>query len=72
MYSYFNEILTKDQCAFRQCHNTQHSLLIIVENLKKSLNNNGVGGMLLIDLSKAFYYLRHYLLIAKLAAYNFD
>ena len=54
MYSYFNEILSKHQCGFRQGHSTQHSLRLMLEKLKKSLNNSGVGGMILTDLSKAF------------------
>ena len=57
MYSYFNQILSKHQCGFRQGHSTQHSLLLMVEKLKKSLDNSGVGGMLLTDLSKAFDFL---------------
>ena len=44
----------------------------MVEKLKPGLDNSGVGGMLLTDLSKAFDCLRHDLLIAKLAAYGFD
>ena len=72
MYSYFNQILSKHQCGFRQGNSTQHSLLLMVEKLKKSLDNSGVVGMLLTDLSKAFDCLRHDLLIAKLAAYSFD
>ena len=44
----------------------------MVEKLKKRLGNNGVGGMLVNDLSKAFDTLRHDLLIAKLAACGFD
>ena len=44
----------------------------MVEKLKKSLDNSGVGGMLLTDLSKTSDCLRHDLLIAKLAAHGFD
>ena len=72
MYSYFNQTLSKRQCRFQRGHSTQHSLLPMVENLKKSLDNSGVGGMLLTYLSEAFDCLRHDLLIAKLAAYGFD
>ena len=73
MYCYFNQILSKHQSGFRQSHNTQHSLLLLmVEKLKKSLDNRGVGGMLLTDLSKAFYFQRQDLSIAKLTAYGFD
>ena len=35
MYSYFNEILSKHQCGFRQGHSTQHSLRLMLEKLKK-------------------------------------
>ena len=47
------------------------SLPLMVEKLKKSLDNSRVGGILLTNLSKAFDCLRHNLLIAKLAAYGF-
>ena len=66
MYSYF-----KHQCGFLQSHNTQHSLFLMVEKLKKSLDNRGVGGMLLTDLSNEFVFLTHSLSVAKLAAYSF-
>ena len=40
--------------------------------MKEKYDNNGVGGMLLTDLSKAFGCLRQDLLIAQLAIYGFN
>ena len=72
VYNYFNQILSEHHCGFRQGHSTQHSLLLMVEKLKKSFDNNGVGGMLLTYLSILLDSLWQNLLIAKLAAYGFD
>ena len=44
----------------------------MVEKLKKSLDNTGVGGIWLTDISIAFGSLRRDLLITKLAAHDFD
>ena len=44
----------------------------MVEKWKKCLDNGGVSGTLLTDLSKAFNFILHDLLIAKLAAYGVD
>ena len=72
MYKYFDQILSKYQCGFRQVYNTQHCLLVMVEKWKEVLDKVGLGGALLTDLSKAFNYIKHDLLIAKLATYGFD
>ena len=44
----------------------------MIEKWKKSLDNNGNAGAVLMDLSKAFDIINHELLIAKLGAYGFD
>ena len=72
MYKYFHQILSKYQCGFCQGYDTQHYLLMIVEKLKEALDKGGLGGALLTDLSKAFDWIKHDILRAKLAAYGFD
>ena len=54
MYKYFDQILSKYQCGFRQGYNTQHCLLMMVEKWKEALDKGGLGEALLTDLSKAF------------------
>ena len=45
MYSYFDQMLSEHQRGFFHGHSTQHSVFLIVEKLKKSLGNSGVGGI---------------------------
>ena len=54
MYEYFNKILSKQQCGFRQGFSTQHYLLAMTEKWRKYLDKDGVSGALLTDLSKVF------------------
>ena len=58
-------------CGFRKGHSTQHYLLFMLENLKKSLDKGLKTGILLTDLSEAFDNISHDLLLAKLIAYGF-
>ena len=52
-----------------QCPNC---LIALIEKWKQSVDNGGAFGTLMTDLSKAFNYLSHELLIAKLDAFGFD
>ena len=64
--SSFNPFLA----AFRKCFGCQSTLLRLLEDWRKALDNNECVAAILMDLSKAFYCLPHGLLIAKLKAYG--
>ena len=72
MYKYFNHTLSKWQCGFRKGFSTQHSLLVMTEKWRKCLDKGCISGAILTDLWKAFDCILHDLLIAKLAAYEFN
>ena len=41
-------------CGFREGHSAQHALFRLIKKCPKCLNDGGVVGMLLMDLSKAY------------------
>ena len=69
---YFETLLSKYQCGFRKSHNVINALLPKIEKWRKFLGEGSAFGVLLSDLSKAFYCLSHELLIAKVHAYEID
>ena len=54
-------------CDFRKGYSTQRTLSNLLKNWQKTLDKSGVTGTVLMDLSKAYYYRPHDLLITKLA-----
>ena len=68
--NYFDRILSKYHFGFRKGHSAQYCLILLIEKLKRHLNENNMFGMILTDLSKAFDCIPHDLLIAKLEAYG--
>ena len=69
---FFDKILSKHQCSFRQGHSAQHCQIVLLENWKESADQGHVFEALPTDLSKAFDFLPHNLFIAKPNAYGFD
>ena len=68
--SYADSILSNFISAYRKAYSSNHVLLRLIENWKKSLDNKNFVGTVLMDLSKAFDCIPHDLLVAKLHAYG--
>ena len=68
LYDYLevNNIIAKEQHAFRNYHSTTTCLLKLTEDVRNGLDNGMATGVLAIDLSKAFDAINHSILIAKL------
>ena len=65
---FFDTVFSKYQCGFRKGFSSQHCLITLLEQGKKSIDQGLVFGALFTDLSKAFDCLSHELLVAKLSA----
>ena len=72
MYPYFDKLFSKFQYGFRKGFNAQYCLITMIEKWRRSTDGGGQAGALLTEFSKAFDFIDHELLIAKLYAYGFD
>ena len=68
---YIAQYLSKFLCGCRKGYSAQQALNIMLGKWHTSLDNKGLSGAILMDLSKAFDTLNHELLIAKHHAYGF-
>ena len=69
-YEYLENFLSELLCGFRKAHSTQNALFRLIQKWQAELGAGGYVGTTLIGLSKAYDYLSHDLLIAKLEAYG--
>ena len=60
------------QCGFRKKYSTQHALIAKIEKTRKILKKGATFEALFTNILKAFDYMTHDLLIAKLHALNVD
>ena len=68
---YFNDIISKNLCAFRKGYGCQDDLIGFIGDLKRALDRAlDKKGCILIDSSKAFTCLPHLLSTGKLTAYG--
>ena len=72
MSDYFNDVLSKYQCGFRKSFSAQNYLLYMIETIPETRDNHRVFAAVMTDLSKAFHWIFHELLVVKLHAYGFD
>ena len=68
LMNYVNTFLSKFISAHRKSYSTNHVLIPLIENWKKSLNEKKFVGAVLMDLSMAFDSIPHDRLIAKMYA----
>ena len=75
LYKKIDTFMTTDCClylrGFTKNHNTQYSLLKMIEIWRKKMDKEEKIVVIMMDLSKAFDTINHTLLLAKLDVYGF-
>ena len=66
--TFFQDKLSLLLCGFRSRYSIQHALLNLINKWHSCLDNSGIVGTILLDLSKAFGCLHHERILAKLHA----
>ena len=69
---FVNSFLSEYMATYRENYSTNHVLIRLIENWKKTLNEKFLVVTVLMDFSKAFDCIPHDLPIAKLHAYSFS
>ena len=72
MLLYTDNFLSPFLCGYRKGYNAQRALLPLLDKWYISQDNKAFGGVMLMDLPKAFDTLNHDLLLVKLHAYGSD
>ena len=70
LLDFFNKVVSKFLSAFRKGYSCETVLIKMIEDWRKCLSEHKVIAAMLVDLSKAFDFLPHRLLLAKLSAYG--
>ena len=63
---YMDTFLNKLLCRFRKTRSTHHAMFKLLQRWQKELDNSGLVGTILMDLSKAYECLPHDLIIVNL------